>query len=256
MSGGPGIGAAGADAPGALDARLVVRRHRFTLDLALRAEPGRPLALVGPNGAGKSTALAALAGLVPLDGGAVRVGDRVIADAGSGVDVPPERRRVGLVFQELLLFPHLSVRDNVAFPARVAGAGRFAARVAAAPWLDRFGLGGLADRLPSELSGGQRQRVALARTLAAEPALLLLDEPTAALDVELRAEVRSGLASLVRSLDIPCVVVTHSAADVAALGDDVVVIEGGRATQAGSVAELRRHPSTPYVAALFARPPE
>ncbi|WP_294181341.1 sulfate/molybdate ABC transporter ATP-binding protein [uncultured Schumannella sp.] len=251
-------GRGGAPNPaGGLDPGLVARieAHRGDVDLRLEitATPGLPVALVGPNGAGKSTTLAVLAGAHPLDAGRIALGGRVLA--GDGVDLPPERRGIGLVFQDYVLFGHLTVRDNIGFAERVKR-GRPAGRAAAEPWLERFGLTALADRLPAELSGGQAQRVALARALAAEPRLLLLDEPMAALDVEVRAEVRTELGELLRGLPIPTVIVTHSRADVEALGDEVIVVEAGEATQRGSVAELRAHPATPYVTRLFATPPE
>jgi molybdate transport system ATP-binding protein len=151
-----------------------------------------------------------------------------------------------VVFQDYVLFPHLSVRDNVAFAARMRGP-RTAARAAAGPWLERYGLAPLADRLPSELSGGQAQRVALARALAADPDVLLLDEPMSALDVELRDDMRAELASHVREFGGATVLVTHSPADAAALADAVLVLEGGRVTQRGTLAELAAEPATPYV---------
>lgn len=224
----------------ALHADVAVTRGSQRIVAAFDVAPGHPLAVIGPNGAGKSTLLAAIAGLVPLDAGSVRIGDRAV-DA-----LPPERRRVGVVFQDYVLFPHLSVRDNVGFAARMRGP-RAAARAAAEPWLERYGLTPLADRLPSELSGGQAQRVALARALAAEPDVLLLDEPMSALDVELRDDMRAELASHVREFGGATVLVTHSPADAAALADAVLVLEGGRVTQRGTLAELAAEPATPYV---------
>jgi molybdate transport system ATP-binding protein len=224
----------------ALHADVAVTRGAQRIAAAFDVAPGHPLAIIGPNGAGKSTLLAAIAGLVPLDAGTVRIGDRTV-DA-----LPPERRRVGVVFQDYVLFPHLSVRDNVAFAARMR-APRTAARAAAEPWLERYGLAPLADRLPSELSGGQAQRVALARALAADPDVLLLDEPMSALDVELRDDMRAELASHVREFGGATVLVTHSPADAAALADAVLVLEGGRVTQRGTLAELAAEPATPYV---------
>jgi ABC-type sulfate/molybdate transport systems ATPase subunit len=224
----------------ALHADVAVTRGAQRIAAAFDVAPGHPLAVIGPNGAGKSTLLAAIAGLVPLDAGSVRIGDRPV-DA-----LPPERRRVGVVFQDYVLFPHLSVRDNVAFAARMRGA-RAAARAAAEPWLERYGLAPLADRLPSELSGGQAQRVALARALAAEPDVLLLDEPMSALDVELRDDMRAELATHVREFGGATVLVTHSPADAAALADAVLVLERGRVTQRGTLAELAAEPATPYV---------
>jgi molybdate transport system ATP-binding protein len=228
---------------------VTVERDGFTVVAAFDALPGRPVALVGPNGAGKSTLVAAIAGLLPLASGIIRVGDLIVS-AGGAV-VPPELRRVGVVFQDFLLFPHLSVRDNVAFASRVRGAGRAIARDEAQPWLERFELDHLADRHPGQLSGGQAQRVALARALASDPEVLVLDEPLASLDVEIRDEVRADLARHLREFGRPTVLVTHDAADVAAVADDVVVLQNGRVTQHGTSGELAARPATPYVARLF-----
>ncbi len=227
-----------------LVAALRVDRGRFSLDLELAVESGRPLAIVGPNGAGKSTALGSIAGLVP-NTGTVRVGERVL-DA-----LPVEHRRVGYVFQDYLLFPHLNVLENVAFGPRATGVSRAQAKESASVWLERLDLTPFAERKPTQLSGGQAQRVALARALAAAPEVLLLDEPLAALDVELRADVRAELASHLTDFAGVTIVVTHSLADVAALAHDVIVLERGRATQRGSLAELASSPATPYVERLL-----
>ena len=229
-----------------LRADVTVTRGGHRVAAAFDVAPGHPLALIGPNGAGKSTLLAAIAGLVPLDAGRVRIGERPI-DA-----LPPDRRRVGVVFQDHVLFPHLSVRDNVAFAARMRGRSRAAARAVADPWLERYGLAALADRLPGELSGGQAQRVALARALAAEPDVLLLDEPMSALDVEVRDDMRAELAAHVREFGGATVLVTHNRDDAAALADTVLVLEDGRVTQRGTLAELAAAPATPYVRRMLA----
>jgi molybdate transport system ATP-binding protein len=231
-----------------LEARIEVTRGSFTLDLALDVQPGRTLALLGPNGAGKSTAIAALAGILPIDGGSIRIGDRVLDD--DSVHVEMERRRVGVVFQDYLLFPHLTVLENVAFGVRAGGVGRREARRRATEWLERLSIGDLAERRAPQLSGGQAQRVALARTLAPEPEVLLLDEPLAALDAEVRGDVREELASHLASFGGVTVVVTHSLEDVVALARDVVVLERGAVTQRGSVRSLVREPATPYVERL------
>ncbi|MES1169608.1 MAG: ABC transporter ATP-binding protein, partial [Leifsonia sp.] len=201
-------------------------------------------------GAGKTTLLTAIAGHLPVTRGSIRLSGRDITQ------VAPEERRLGVVFQDYLLFPHLTVADNVAYGIRMRGTRRAAARVAALPWLERFDLGNLAARFPHELSGGQAQRVALARALAAEPEALLLDEPMAALDVELRDEVRAELAGHLRDIAIPTVIVTHSAADVIALAAEVVVLERGTVTQRSAWASLTESPATPYVARLVRRAEE
>lgn len=220
-----------------------LRATRGDLDLEFTVEPGRTLALVGPNGAGKTTALACIVGLVP-NRGTVRVGERVLDE------VPVEQRRIGYVCQDYLLFPHLTVLENVAFGPRAAGLGRGKARAVASGWLDRLDLGALAARRPGQLSGGQAQRVALARALATDPEVLLLDEPLAALDVEVRDEVRAELAAHLADYAGLTIVVTHSLADVTALAHDVIVLERGRATQRGTVAQLAAAPSTAYVERL------
>ena len=231
----------------ALVADFSARRGSFEVAAAFHVVAGRPLALVGPNGAGKTTVLNVLAGHVDVERGSILLDGRDITG------IAPEARRVGVVFQDFLLFPHLTVADNVAYGIRMRGARRAAARVAALPWLERFDLGALAGRYPHELSGGQAQRVALARALAAEPEALLLDEPMASLDVEVRDEVRAELAGHLRDFAGPTVIVTHSAADVAALAADVVVVEQGEVTQRGTWESLRQAPETPYVTRLVQR---
>jgi molybdate transport system ATP-binding protein len=228
----------------ALVADFSARRGSFEVTAGFHVVAGRPLALVGPNGAGKTTVLNALAGHVDVERGSILLDGRDITG------LAPEARRVGVVFQDFLLFPHLTVADNVSYGIRMRGAWRAAARAAARPWLERFNLADLAGRYPHELSGGQAQRVALARALAAEPEALLLDEPMAALDVEIRDQVRIELAGYLRDFAGPTVIVTHSAADVEALAADVVVLEHGAVTQRGAWAELRKSPATAYVKRL------
>ncbi|QXJ25505.1 ABC transporter ATP-binding protein [Actinomadura graeca] len=231
--------------PAGLDARLVVRRGAFDLDLALTVAPGEVVGLLGPNGAGKSTALRALAGLVPMAGGHLTV---------DGTDLrplPPERRAVGMVFQDYLLFPHLSALENVAFGPRSQGEGRRAARRGAAGWLERVGLAAHAGARPAQLSGGQAQRVALARALAVRPRLLLLDEPLAALDAHTRLEIRAALRRHLAGFSGAAVLVTHDPLDAMVLADRIVVLEGGRLVQEGVPAEVARRPRTDYVARLM-----
>ncbi|HYJ48384.1 MAG TPA: ATP-binding cassette domain-containing protein [Microbacterium sp.] len=235
-----------------LAASFTVRRPSLHVTADFDVAPGTTLALVGPNGAGKSTVIAAVAGLLRLESGRIAIDDRIVADAEGGVDLPAPGRRVGVVFQDYLLFAHLDVRDNVAFAARVRGGGKEAARQAAQPYLDRFGLGELAGRYPGSLSGGQAQRVALARALAAQPEVLLLDEPMAALDIELRGEVRIDLARHIRGFAGATLLVTHSLADVEAVADSVAVIEAGRITQRGTLDELRAGDGRGYVRRLLA----
>jgi molybdate transport system ATP-binding protein len=234
-----------------LVADVTVVRGAFRLCAQLRADAGEVVAVLGPNGAGKTTLLRALAGLLPLDAGRVEVGGRVWDAPADGAWVPPVERGCGLVFQDYRLFPHLPVRDNVAFGLRARGAGRAAARTAVQPWLERLGLAELADRRPAALSGGQAQRVALARALAATPSLLLLDEPLAALDARTRLDVRGLLREHLSGFPGPSVVVTHDPLEALVLADRVVVLEGGRVVQEGPPALLARRPATEYVARLM-----
>ena len=227
-----------------LVADIEVTRGSFALSLSFSVEPGATLCVLGPNGAGKSTLLGAIAGTVPTSG-SVTVGDREL------LGIPVEERRVGYLFQEYLLFPHLGVLENVAFGPRVQGVARAVANARAAEWLSRLGIRELADRRPSQLSGGQAQRVALARALAGEPEVLLLDEPLAALDVEVRDEVRAELAEHLAEWGGTAIVVTHDLADARALASDILVLEGGRATQHGTLGELVLHPATAYIRRLL-----
>ncbi|EST21079.1 ABC transporter ATP-binding protein [Streptomyces roseochromogenus subsp. oscitans DS 12.976] len=227
-----------------LDAHLVVDRGSFRLDVTLAAAPGDVVALLGPNGAGKTTALRALAGLVPLTDGHLRL------DGASLDRTSPESRPVGVVFQDYLLFPHLSALDNVAFGPRCQGVPKAEARAQAAAWLDRMGLAGHAGAKPRRLSGGQAQRVALARALATHPRLLLLDEPLAALDARTRLEVRAQLRRHLAEFEAVAVLVTHDPLDAMVLADRLVVIEHGQVVQEGTPADIARHPRTDYIAQL------
>ncbi|MEV5430727.1 ABC transporter ATP-binding protein [Streptomyces sp. NPDC052701] len=227
-----------------LDARLVVDRGPFRLDVTLTAAPGDVVALLGPNGAGKTTALRALAGLVPLTAGHLRL------DGAELDGTPPESRPVGVVFQDYLLFPHLTALDNVAFGPRCRGASKAEARARAARWLERMGLAEYAGAKPRRLSGGQAQRVALARALAIRPRLLLLDEPLAALDARTRLEVRARLRRHLAGFEAVAVLVTHDPLDAMVLADRLVVVEDGRVVQEGTPAGIARRPRTDYIARL------
>ncbi|MDN0200365.1 ABC transporter ATP-binding protein [Streptomyces sp. S.PNR 29] len=227
-----------------LDAHLVIDRGAFRLDVTLTAAPGDVVALLGPNGAGKTTALRALAGLAPLTGGHLRL------DGARLERTPPESRPVGVVFQDYLLFPHLSALDNVAFGPRCHGATKAEARAQAATWLDRMGLADHAGAKPRRLSGGQAQRVALARALATHPRLLLLDEPLAALDARTRLEVRAQLRRHLSDFEAVAVLVTHDPLDAMVLADRLVVVEHGRVVQEGTPSDIARHPRTDYIAQL------
>ena len=218
--------------------------------MRLGVEPGEVAVLLGPNGAGKTTVLRALAGLLPLAEGRVVLDGRLLDDTAQRVRVAVERRPVGVVFQEYLLFPHLSVLENVAFGLRSRGMRRAPARRAAAAWLERLGLRSVDGARPATLSGGQQQRVALARALATDPRMLLLDEPLSALDVSVRAEVRRDLRRHLREFPGVNLLVTHDPLEAIALADRLIVLEGGRILQTGSPAEVTEHPRSPYVADL------
>jgi molybdate transport system ATP-binding protein len=233
-----------------LEAAVAVRRGALAVDLALDVAEGEVLAVLGPNGAGKSTLLRVLAGLLPPDGGRVIVDGAVWDDVAAGVHLPAHRRALGMVFQDNLLFPHLSVLDNVAFGLRTRGVRTAAAREVAAEWLTRVGLDGLGGRRPGQLSGGQAQRAALARALVWDPALLLLAEPLSALDARTRLAVRAELRRHLAEFRGGTVLVTHDPVDAMALADRVVVVEEGRVVQEGTPGHISRHPRTDYVARL------
>jgi len=233
-----------------LDATVHLTLGALALDMNLTIGEGEVVALLGPNGAGKTTLLRAIAGLVPIASGRVQLDGQVLEDAATGDYVPTEQRPIGVVFQDYLLFPHLSVLDNVAFGLRSRGTRPKEAAGKAAAWLDRVGLSSYARAKPNALSGGQRQRVALARALAPDPRLLLLDEPLAALDVTTRAEVRRDLKHHLASFPGLRLVVTHDPLEAAALADRLVVMENGRLVQTGSPAEVTEHPRSQYVADL------
>ncbi|MFE7797704.1 ABC transporter ATP-binding protein [Nocardia sp. NPDC057440] len=232
-----------------LDAEIRVTRDRFELDVSVTVAPGEVVALLGPNGAGKTTALRALAGLTPLTSGSIRL-DENIWDAPPKLFIPAERRAVGVVFQDYLLFAHMSAQDNVAFGLRARGQHRRAARDHAKYWLDRVGLAEHVHAKPRALSGGQAQRVALARALATDPQLLLLDEPLAALDASTRLQVRSDLAHHLADYTGHTVLVTHDPLDAMVLADRLVILENGVIVQEGPPSEVARRPRSDYVANL------
>jgi molybdate transport system ATP-binding protein len=233
-----------------LAATVGIRRGDFRLDLELEVADGEVVALLGPNGAGKSTALRALAGLIRIDDGRIVLGGLTLADAASREHLPTHRRPISVVFQDYLLFPHLSVLDNVAFGLRARGRPATTARQVAGSWLERIGVGELASARPRAISGGQAQRVAIARALAVDPQLLLLDEPLAALDARTRLLVRGELRRHLADFGGATLVVTHDPIDAAVLADRLVVIERGQVVQQGPPREVARHPRTDYVARL------
>jgi len=233
-----------------LDASFAVALGSLQLVLELTVAPGEVVALLGPNGAGKSTALRCIAGLLPIDTGSIAVDGQTLDDPAGDVFVPAERRQVGVVFQDYVLFANLDALENVAFGLRATGTAKAEARTAAREWLERVGLGAYAKAKPSELSGGQAQRVALARALATNPRVLLLDEPLAALDAGTRAELRRDLRRHLATFEGMRVLVTHDPIDAFALADRVVVLEAGVVVQAGTLLDVTAHPRSKYVADL------
>ena len=210
----------------------------------LEVAGGSVTALLGPSGCGKTTLLRSIAGLEPIDAGTITVGGAVVS--GVGTFVPPERRGVGMVFQDWALFPHLSVARNVGYGVPDRGARAHRVREA----LERVGLEGLGDRMPGTLSGGQKQRVAVARALAPEPSVLLLDEPFSNLDTALRVELRAEVHRLLRELEITAIFVTHDQEEAFAIGDEVAVMLDGDLIQQATPAELYADPATPWVASF------
>ena len=236
--------------PTLLDSHIVVDRGTFRLDLPLRIAAGEVVALLGPNGAGKTTALRALAGLLPVTDGHIALGGDLLDDARTGAFVAPEKRPVGVVFQDYLLFPHLTAAENVAFGPRCRGATRQESHETAARWLHRVGLADVANHKPRRLSGGQAQRVALARALAVDPMLLLLDEPLAALDARTRLNTRADLHRHLGEHPGATLLVTHDPLDALVLADRLVIVEEGQCVQEGDAASITAQPRTDYVARL------
>jgi molybdate transport system ATP-binding protein len=234
-----------------LTAEVRLNRGSLALDAAIEARDGETVALVGRNGAGKTTLLLALAGLFAIERGRVVLDGDVLEDTETGVSVATEKRRVGLLFQDYLLFRHMSIIDNVAFGLRARGRSKTEARTLANEWLERMDLDAYAHERPSSLSGGQSQRVALARALAADPRLLLLDEPLAAIDAMARAPLRRSLSEHLSRFGGSRIVVTHDPVEATLMGDRIVVLEEGRAIQSGTAEELRARPGSHYVAELF-----
>jgi molybdate transport system ATP-binding protein len=232
-----------------LYADVRVSRGAFDLALELTVEPGEVVALLGPNGAGKTTALRAIAGLLPLGAGRVALGNE-IWDEPPQVFRTADRRPIGVVFQDYLLFDHLSALENVAFGLRARGVDKHAARAEALRWLEAVGLASYARTRPRALSGGQAQRVALVRALATNPGVLLLDEPLAALDASTTLHVRAELGQHLSRYEGRTLLVTHDPLDAMVLADRLVIVENGRVVQEGRPTEIARRPRTDYVAQL------
>ncbi len=233
-----------------LRADMALRLGTLELTVDLEVAPGELLALLGPNGAGKSTVLRCLAGLEPIDSGRIDVDGVTFDDPVAGVFIDPEHRPIGFVFQDYLLFANMSVLENVAFGLRARKVPKQQARATARTWVERVGLGDYADERPAALSGGQAQRAALARALATDPRVLLLDEPLAALDAGTRTSVRRDLRRHLETFDGMRILVTHDPVDAYALADRVAILDAGRIVQVGTLSEVAAHPRSRYVADL------
>lgn len=234
----------------ALDLRFTTTLGSFHADIALSSELGETTVVLGESGSGKTTVLRVLAGLLSPDDGRFKLDDTVYLDTGVGVEVPPEQREIGYVFQDYALFPHLSVRDNVGFGLRMQRVPRKEARQRIAEALEQVHLVGYDERRPGQLSGGQQQRVAIARALVLRPRLLLLDESLSALDIQTRRQVVRELRELLAELNLTTVMVSHQYSDALALAHRIVVLEQGRVVQQGNHVDLLRAPMSAYVAEL------
>jgi molybdate transport system ATP-binding protein len=227
-----------------------VERGTARVEAAFEVEPGWTVGLLGPNGAGKSTIVDAVAGLLSPTTGSIVLDGAVLAEPRREIDLPPQQRYLGVLFQGRLLFPHLSVAENVAFPMRCSGWTKARADSAATEMLERFDAGALADARPRSLSGGEAQRVALARALVGNPSAVLLDEPLTAVDAEARVTLRGVLREVLVEVHGPRLVITHDPVDAMELCDRLVVLEDGRVTQQGTVAQISEAPASSYAAEL------
>jgi len=231
-----------------LDVDIAKTYGCFRLEATFSVADGETLALVGPTGCGKSTCLMTIAGIVTPERGRVRFGERVLCDTEAGISVPPEKRNIGVVFQDYALFPHLTAFENVAYGLRAKGTKGRALKEKVLAALDMVGIRHLADRAPLGLSGGERQRLALARAAALDVPIMLLDEPISALDPHTRDSVRRELKALIKSLGRTTILVTHDPIDALTLGERICVLEGGKVQQTGSGMELLLYPKTEFVA--------
>ncbi len=229
---------------------LVAEVAERNLDFTLDVENGEVIAILGPNGAGKSSLLSLVAGLLRPDSGRITIGDDVVTDTAERTFVPAHARGVATLSQNALLFPHLDAEANVAFAPRSRGVGRRKGREIARTWLDAVDALDLADRRPSQLSGGQAQRIALARALAAQPRVLLLDEPMAALDVATAPVLRRLLRTVLREQRRTALIVTHDLLDALALADTIVVVQSGRVVERGPTTDILTAPRSEFAARI------
>lgn len=250
-SGSEGPASVTAERARGLVAEMELRVGSLNLEVGFRVRPGQVMGLLGPNGAGKTSLLHALAGLRRPSRGRILLNGRVLDDVERGTHRPAADRRAGVAFQDDLLFPHLSVVENVAFGLRARGVTRSEAGRRARRWLDRLHADALAERRPDGLSGGEAQRVALARALATDPDFLLLDEPLSALDAQARLDVRRELTSVLRGFEGPVILVTHDPLEAVGLADRLLILENGRIAQEGAVDEVTARPRSPWAARLL-----
>ena len=217
-------------------------------DFSLEFPAGRCTVLLGPSGCGKTTVLRSIAGLIRPDGGRITIAERSVFDAKAGIDVPPEKRRLGMVFQSYALWPHLPVAANIGYPLLAERIGKTAATARTDAMLEWVGLTGMGGRYVHELSGGQQQRVSLARAMVGQPQAILFDEPLSNLDARLRERMRMELLALRQQAPYTAIYVTHDQLEAMTLGDRVVVMRAGRIEQAGTPEEIYRRPRTRFVA--------
>ena len=241
------VSAAGTDDLLTVSVRHRLQRIELDVDLAVRHEV---MALVGPSGAGKTSVLRAVAGLLRPDRARIAYAGRVLVDTERRVGLPPERRGVGMMFQDGALFPHLSIAGNVEYGLWPRPRSRRERRARVAELLARYGIQGLAAARPGKASGGERQRAALARAVASSPDILLLDEPLSALDSVTKASVSGELTQWLAELSLPTILVSHDYGDVVGLADRIAVIDEGKVVQVGTAADLVRAPASPFVAAF------
>jgi iron(III) transport system ATP-binding protein len=230
------------------DLRLRLGDNEILKGVSLSVTPGQVVALLGPSGSGKTTLLRAVAGLEQPHDGSIGIGDKVFYDAARKIDLPAEKRGLGLVFQSYALWPHRSVFDNVAYGLKLRGTPTAETRTRVEKTLNQIGLGHLAERFPHQLSGGQQQRVAIARALVYEPPVILLDEPLSNLDAKLREEARAWLRTLIVTLGLSAIHVTHDQVEAMAIADRIILLEGGVIAQEGAPTALYNEPTTLFAA--------
>jgi molybdate transport system ATP-binding protein len=233
-----------------LDAKFDILLGTFHLDMGFTSESGMTTVILGESGCGKSTVLRLLAGLLHPDKGHFALDDEIYIDTKQHIDVPPQERPIGFVFQDYVLFPHLSVFDNVAFGLRMQGAHKKEIRKRVGEALEQVHLVGYDDRRPKQLSGGQQQRVAIARALAMQPQLLLLDESLSALDIQTRREVEQELRQILSRLQLTTVMVSHQYIDALLFGNQIIVLDQGHVIQQGNHLDLLLHPHSSYIAEM------